>query len=650
MILLIVIQVINIFANQIFYLYPTEGEFYQNYIRSFITNAQLMCQMYPQVSNLEVIYQCKEIYRTQGNEFISMSSNNTHFGTLSNDNEIVIYEWKYQMIQQLWQTVTIDPSFNWFNIDLSLDFSIILDCYYKNEFFLIKLIDAQSTIAFQMQSYAPISTKINQLQMEKMHFQYMLNILRIMQYFNYFHHNFQIQVAQLTNLLILIYQILQVPIFMQLLPKRFYSQFYLKYNFSLDNMIDFTIINVYYNFQSYSQCDQIQVLYIQLSNYQSDFMIGQLMGCEGNIIKISDSCPFKPCQPIQNILQNNQFIIYQSINEFCIYSKQEADKFYFFQNNQRNSLLYFDYDNYLFQFDEEIGVYQISVPSIQINLTKLTTLGNLYYFSLTCMNYDKTFKVQLIFIFKYQIIKIQIFNSITSNYGFNDYEFSVEDSGKLLFYGYSGQLLNYTLSKIEPYFNVTQITFYKVGETNQVYQFKQILSINYPIQDEKQYFIGYINNFILFLVYITIAINSTNQLNSIQLTFLQMQIPQKFPIAFILIAQDTIFLFQYLIDSNSIINYSNQTFKQKFSDFLVTYNSIIILMRKKQEILITTFNFTNSFSLNQNSINKFFKNIQFNPEQIIVNTQLMSSLLFINNINDVIILSINQIIFQNLYP
>ncbi|CAD8148240.1 unnamed protein product [Paramecium pentaurelia] len=123
--------------------------------------------------------------------------------------------------------------------------------------------------------------------MEQMHSQYMTNMLRIMQYFSLFQ-------SQFLNLSGLINQFVDFDIPNIISPNicsinsqeifqlsiSSYSQFYLKYNFSQDNMIDFTSINVYYNFQSYSLCDQIKLAYIKLSNYQSDLMIGQLMLCE----------------------------------------------------------------------------------------------------------------------------------------------------------------------------------------------------------------------------------------------------------------------------------------------------------------------------------------------------------------------------------
>ncbi|CAD8211587.1 unnamed protein product [Paramecium octaurelia] len=103
----------------------------------------------------------------------------------------------------------------------------------------------------------------------------------------------------------------------------------------------------------------------------------------------------------------------------------------------------------------------------------------------------------------------------------------------------------------------------------------------------------------------------------------------------------TIYLFKFYYNSQHNIEQSNFTFQEVFSDFLVAYQYIIILYLNK-EIQILSLDYTNIVTLNQQLINKLFKNIQFNPIQIVMNTQLLSSLLFINNINEVIIVSIGQ--------
>ncbi|CAD8181341.1 unnamed protein product [Paramecium octaurelia] len=152
-------QYTKIKQRQTFYLYPTEGEFYQNYLSDSMSNYEITCKMHPQVPNVQLKNQ---VFRTKGNKFISLSSNNTHFGTLSNNNEVVIYQWKNQIIQQVGQSVHIESSFNCFNINLSKDFSILIDCYYNDEFILIQLIDSQSIIAYSIQSQYLLRPKYNQ--------------------------------------------------------------------------------------------------------------------------------------------------------------------------------------------------------------------------------------------------------------------------------------------------------------------------------------------------------------------------------------------------------------------------------------------------------------------------------------------------------
>ncbi|CAD8214933.1 unnamed protein product [Paramecium octaurelia] len=664
MIIFLVILIINICAykisEQVFSLYPTEGEFYQNYLSDFIKSEQLSCKMYPKVPNVKVINQCEEILRTKGYQFKSMSSNTTHFSTLSKENEVCIYEWRNSIIQLVWKSVEINQSFNCFNINLSKDFQVLVDCYYDDKFFLIQFIDGQSTISYSQQSSVPASTKIQSILNDTNAFlvyaQYFENysILSLIssQFFNLSSLNnqfvdFDITITISPN----IYVISSLEIFQLSISPEF--QFYYKYNFSNDNkddMSNFISINAYYDLSTYSQCDQILLQYIKSLNSQIDYKMAKLLGCGSKIIKLSDSCPFKNCQFIQNILQNNQFIIYQSMNDRCIYNKQEENKLFFYQLNQSNSLLYFNDNNELFQFNQEIVVYKVSVPSIQINLTNITSLENFYNFTVMCINYDETYSFSLININLYILTNQDTNIYVISNYGFKDYQFSDEASGRFLFYGFSGQLLNYILSKKETYFNVTQVTFQNVGNINYNYQFEQFLSINYPLEDERQYLIGYTNQSLDILTciykynnnsYEFTIVNSINiSVNASSLQVANSIYPNMLIIG--LSTNHTIYLFQYLNDSNSIINYSNYTFKQKFQDFVVTYNSIIILIKTKQEIKIMTFNFTNIFTLDQQSVNKLFNNIQFNPIQIVVNTQLLSSFLYINNINEVIIISIDQ--------
>ncbi|CAD8081017.1 unnamed protein product [Paramecium primaurelia] len=114
---------------------------------------------------------------------------------------------------------------------------------------------------------------------------------------------------------------------------------------------------------------------------------------------------------------------------------------------------------------------------------------------------------------------------------------------------------------------------------------------------------------------------------------------QKVPKAFILklLQQDSV----KIIPSTYLKKTKIVKFSFQFSDFLVTYQSRIILIQK-QEVQIMSLNFTNKFTINQQYINQHFKNIEFIPTQIVINTQILSSFLLINNVKPVIIVSIDK--------
>ncbi|CAD8062849.1 unnamed protein product [Paramecium primaurelia] len=660
MILILVINIIKICSYNVselkISLYPTVGEFYEYYMESLLQESQLICKMHPQIPNVQVINQCEEIYQIQGQQFISMSSNNTHFGTLSNNNEIIIYEWKNQMIQQVGVSVLIDPLYNCFNIDLFQNQKILVDCYYNNQVLLIQIIDSQSIIAYQIQSNIPTSTKIQSILNGTNTFIVYAQYFKKYSILTLFSSSFQ-NLSSLNNQFIdfdipitispNIYAITSQELFQLSISSD--SQFNFVYNFSPNNMSNYKTINVFYNLWSYSQCDQIYLLCQKGFNTQSEFTVVELLGCERQIIFQNHNCPINNCQSIQNILQNAQFIIYKSIYEMAIFQKEKTQIFYFYQNNQSNQLLYFNNDNELFQFNKEIVVYQISQPSMQINLTNSETPENSSYINLMCSNYNQTYNFSLINIYL-QILSKQDTNIyVMSNDGFNNLHFLQSSSLIFNFSGYSGQLLNYTLNKNESYFNVNPITLQNYGKINQTYQLLQILVVNF-----NQYLIGYHNQyleifnfFFNFNNYSYYLIPSQSQSINIPVNASSLQVAYSIYPSMLIIGlstNDSIYLIQYNYDLNSIIS-SNYTFVQQFSDFIVTYNSIIILI-SIQEIQILTFNYTVTYTLNQQSINKLFNNITFNPLQIVVNTQSQSSFVYINNINEVIIISIDQ----NSYP
>ncbi|CAD8117473.1 unnamed protein product [Paramecium primaurelia] len=624
--------------DQEYSLYPTVGEIYEYYLEKFISETQLMCKTQPQVPNVQVINQCEEIYSTQGNQFISISSNNTHFGTLTNNNEVIIYEWKNSMIQQIGSSIKINSSFNCFNIDLSSYFSILVDCYYNNEFILIQFIDGQLIDVYHIQSSVPTQTKIQSIINETNPFivyaQYFQNysILTLFSSnfcnqssLNYQFVDFDITITINPH----IYAITSQEIFQLSISPN--SQFNQISNFSQDGMSNFNTINVYYNFQSYSQCDQIYLI-------DSNGQIAPFLQCENQITYlINDLFIDREYSQIQKILQSSLFIIYQFIDTIIILQQQATSYYEYTLQNQGNSLLYFNSDNELFSFNQEIIVYKISIASLQVNLTNLEIAGNNYTFSLYC----KYFEQFIQFKFYLQVLAQNDTNIyVMFNQDFTQYQTSFKLSVQNSFLSFSGQLLQYQLNPQDIPLKFTLNAQQKVCESSQNYQLVQLLSL----YGQKYYLIGYINQSLYILQ--SSQICQMNLLNSINITInaSSLQVAYSIYPKMIIIglrANNAIYLFQYFDDTKNIINYQNFTFQQNFSDYLVTYNSIIILF-PNQEIQILTLNFTNTFTLNQQSINILFKNILFNPQQIIVNTQSQSSILYINNINEVIIISIDQ--------
>ncbi|CAD8204851.1 unnamed protein product [Paramecium pentaurelia] len=700
-IMLLVMKVACIFPNTLFSidqeysLYPTVGEIYEYYLEKFISETQLMCKTQTQVPNVQVINQCEEIYSTQGNQFISISSNNTHFGTLTNNNEVIIYEWKNSMIQQIGSSIKINSSFNCFNIDLSSYFSILVDCFYNNEFILIQFIDGQLIDVYHIQSSVPTQTKIQSIINETNPFivyaQYFQNysILTLFSsnFCNQSSLNYQFVDFDITiKINPHIYAITSQEIFQLSISPN--SQFNQISNFSQDGMSNFNTINVYYNFQSYSQkffyllfvmtsqfgsfkglspsmpgsnrsvlqrpglrddhdaqgnhectftidsysqCDQINLI-------DSNGQIAPFLQCENQIIQvINDLFIYTGYSQIQKILQSNLFIIYQFIDTIIILQQQAAQYYKYTLQNQGNSLLYFNSDNELFSFNQEIIVYKISIASLQVNLTNLEIAGNNNTFSLYC----KYFEQFIQFKFYLQVLAQNDTNIyVMFNQDFTQYQTSFQLSVQNSFFGFSGQLLQYQLNPQNIPLKFTLNAQQKICESSQSYQLVQFLSL----YGQKYYLIGYINQSLYILQ--SSQICQMNLLNSINITInaSSLQVAYSIYPKMIIIglrANNAIYLFQYFDDTKNIINYQNFTFQQNFSDYLVTYNSIIILF-PNQEIQILTLNFTNTFTLNQQSINILFKNILFNPQQIIVNTQSQSSIFYINNINEVIIISIDQ--------
>ncbi|CAD8143761.1 unnamed protein product [Paramecium pentaurelia] len=225
-IILLNIKVIQIFAcaqfnkEQEISLYPTaEGEFYEYHMENLLSETQLTCKMQPQIPNVQLINQCEEICRKKGNQFISMSSNKTHFGTLSKNNEVIIYKWKYQRF--ICDNQSFVQLFQYqFVFKLSTQFRQIA-IITMNSYQFKQYIHNQNLL-FQYDQIYLLQLKYDQLQKEQILLLYMPYIFRIIQQLYFYHHHFLIQIAQINNLLILISQLQQVQKFLQLLPKIYF--------------------------------------------------------------------------------------------------------------------------------------------------------------------------------------------------------------------------------------------------------------------------------------------------------------------------------------------------------------------------------------------------------------------------------------------
>ncbi|CAD8182483.1 unnamed protein product [Paramecium octaurelia] len=606
-------------------LYHTEGEFYKYYIDYNLLDYELICKIDPQIPNN--LNQCHQTIH-------------------------ILQLCHMKMKQLCMKSVTIDSSLNCFNINLSGDFSILVDCYQNDEFLLIQFKNEQSIIAYQSQSSIPTSTKIQSIVNGTNAFVVYAQYFENYSVLSLFSSSFQNQ-STLNNQFIdfditntispSIYAITSQEIFQISISPQ--SQFYITSTFSEEDITNFTNINVYIDLSIYSQCDQILLAYYLT---QEESCVIQLFGCQNEIISTqSQQCDFLT-ETILKILQNSYFILIQLKDKIFIYEKQSDGEYMYLLSHQGNSQLYFNFYNELFSFNQQIITYKIQFPSFQINLTNLESAGNNYTFILLCQNQgQKTYT--------YSNIQLQVLPQndtniyVMFNQNFPQNQTSLELNITNNFDSFSGQLLQYKQNPEGIPLTFTLMTLQQSGQINSRYYLVQSLQLN-SIQNElvTQYLIGY-NNYSIDILFTSFQYSTSiyqfSQICSINISvnasFLKVAYsiyPQMMIIG--LSANNEIYLFQYYNSNNSIISYSNYSFNSQFSDFLLTYNNVIILIAH-QQIEIMTFDFTNTFTLNQSSINKLFNNIEFNPIQIVVNTQLLSSLLYINNINEVIIISID---------
>ncbi|CAK94358.1 unnamed protein product (macronuclear) [Paramecium tetraurelia] len=677
---LIQICAYKIMENEIS-LYPTVGEYYeydlfqimyqdayivyekgeqyyeqQNMNKRVYVNYEQRWMQRPKIGNVDIVNQFQEINSISGNQYKSLSSNNTHFGTLSMENEVIIYEWHNQILQQIGSSVQIDTSFICFNIHLSPFFDILVDCYQDDEFKLLIVQDQQYNTVCTSQSSIPIKTKLKSMINDNndtyiiyaQYYQdYCMLSLFSKQYSNLSQWNnnfidFDIPIRINPYIYILTQQqILQCTISSN-------QTFQLQYNFTQPNISNFLTINLYYTISTYSQCDQILLQYP--SDSGEEFLITSFWGCTNQIIIKNIDNQYQFNEAIQTIVQNNQYIIFQQKQIIHLYQIGKPVVFQYNNKIETNSLLYFNFDNELFSFNEMIIAYKIQIPSLKINLTNVQVQGNNSHFSIVCFNQKKPQNQNILKINLTILPKNDTNIYVMFNQSIPQYQYAIMNNINTNFFSFSGPFLKFQQNNDTDYFSFSSTTFTEIGSLSYYYLVSQ-LSIMQNISETLLYFIGY-NKSQLQIFYCSKYPQqsklSYQNLNVIQISVNATSLQTAYsiyPEILIIGLSDnqTIYLYQQQYEVKGAYSNSNQTFEQEILNFLVTQNNIVILF-SNYEISIMTLDFENILDLNQEQINQLFKTktIQFNPQQIVMNTQLQSSFLFINNIYDVIIISLQQ--------
>ncbi|CAD8130377.1 unnamed protein product [Paramecium sonneborni] len=340
-----------------------------------------------------------------------------------------------------------------------------------------------------------------------------------------------------------------------------------------------------------------------------------------------------------NQLQNNQYILFQQNHTIILYQQGKLAVFQYDHKIQLNSLLQFNADSELFSLNQVIKVYQVQNPSLQINLINLQVTNNSFTFSIMCFSQEMFEKYNL-----YILPKDNTNIYVMFNQEFPQYQYTTGTNISGNFFSYSGKLLQYSQNNDTSYFFFHNTTYYQIGQIQQNFNLVSQLQIIQNINETYFFLQDIIIYHYLFSITLTIIkILIFRIIHPSIFQFLQMQIQFRLLIAFILKLQQQVqVIIRQSIQFNTSISI-NKTFESEILEFIVTYNNLIILFIN-QEIQIMSLDFQKCFTLNQDYINKFFinKTIYFNPKQLIMNTQLLSSFLYINNVQEVIIISIQQ--------
>ncbi|CAD8203650.1 unnamed protein product [Paramecium pentaurelia] len=369
-----------------------------------------------------------------------------------------------------------------------------------------------------------------------------------------------------------------------------------------------------------------------------------------------DNIDYKESKVIQSFL-NNEFLLFQSSLRLIMYNLHGFHSIGNIQINNNTQIYLNTQDNYLFTFNTQIIVYELKIPQIQINLTDQQVQGITYDITIYAKLYNLTFAGICKIFMSITILDQNDTNIyVMFNKNFPQYRsIKGNEINEQIFVGYSGKLLQYTVNTDNKQFGQFHQTTYqeRLLQINQKFTLAQL---SYCVcndcqndqYQEQLFFIGVTNEQLQitkFIAHSDYQVNFTNITITIQAKQLQASCNDDGNLIIGVSDNDTIQLYQiYPFQDKPYFLSLEFKFEQQFQQFLVTYNNLITLF-VNEEIQIMTLNFTNLVIINETMINKLFKSdsqLKFNPIQIAVNTQSLSSCLFINNINNVIIISIGE--------
>ncbi|CAD8199112.1 unnamed protein product [Paramecium octaurelia] len=198
----------------------------------------------PRIGNVDIIHQFQEMNSIRGNQYKSLSSNNSHFGTLSMENEVIIYKWDDQTLQQIGSSVYIDSSYNCFNIHLSAFLIFWLIAIKMSN--LIYLLCKINNIIVNIHGNHLCLLKLNSYlqQVIIILILFMLSIITITLCSHYFHISMQIQLNGIITLQILIYLLEQILTFTYSLNNRSYNVLFLQITLFNSNIISHHLISL----------------------------------------------------------------------------------------------------------------------------------------------------------------------------------------------------------------------------------------------------------------------------------------------------------------------------------------------------------------------------------------------------------------------